>query len=142
MIILDTNVVSELMRSEPSPAVVGWLGRRSGRLLATTSVTLAEIRYGLALLPSGRRRDVLTQAADELFGAFPDQVLPFDAAAATAYADIVTGREAGGAPIAGFDAQIAAIARTHAATLATRNTKDFADVGIELVDPWRAGSDT
>jgi predicted nucleic acid-binding protein len=139
MIVLDTNVVSELMRAEPEPAVLSWLRQNSGDSLYTTAVTVAEIRYGVARLPKGRRRDSLHQAANEIFAAFPRQVLPFDLAAAFAYADVVTGRESRGNPIDGFDAQIAAICRSQAATLATRNTKDFTDTGIAVLDPWSAG---
>jgi toxin FitB len=136
MIVLDTNVVSELMRATPHPTVVAWLQQASGTGLCTTSVTVAEIRYGIARLPDGNRKRELQQAANEIFAAFPRQVLPFDLAAATAYADVVAGREGDGNPISGFDGQIAAICRSRAATLATRNTKDFVDTGISLVDPW------
>lgn len=139
MIVLDTNVVSELMRAEPAPEVLAWLRQNSGSGLYTTAVTVAEIRYGIARLPEGRRRDSLHQAANEVFAAFPRQVLPFDLAAAGAYADVVAGREMNGQPIDGFDAQIAAICRVHAATLATRNTKDFAGTGLKVVDPWQDG---
>jgi len=137
MIVLDTNVVSELMRAEPAAAVLAWLQRNSGGGLHTTAVTVAEIRYGIARLPEGRRRETLHQAANEIFAAFPRQVLSFDLAAANAYADVVTVREGLGAPIDGFDAQIAAICRSQAATLATRNTKDFANTGIAVIDPWQ-----
>lgn len=137
MIVLDTNVVSELMRPEPAPAVLAWLQRSSGYGLYTTAVTIAEIRYGIARLPEGRRRQSLHQAADEIFAAFPRQVLPFDLASASAYADIVASREMQGNPISGFDAQIAAICRSQAASLATRNTRDFVDTGISLLDPWQ-----
>lgn len=136
MIVLDTNVVSELMRPEPAPAVLSWLQQQSSGGLRTTTVTVAEIRYGIARLPHGRRRESLHQAASEIFAAFPSQVLPFDLAAANTYADVVTGRETIGNPIDGFDAQIAAICRSRAATLATRNTKDFTDTGIAVVNPW------
>jgi hypothetical protein len=136
MIVLDTNVVSELMRPGPSPAVLAWLRDRPGSDVYTTAVTVAEIRYGIARQPDGRRKDALHQAASEIFAAFPDQVLSFDLAAAGAYADVVAYRESIGSPIDGFHAQIAAICRIHAATLATRNTKDFADTGIAVVDPW------
>lgn len=136
MIVLDTNVVSELMRGTPEPSVITWLGRQRGGELFTTAVTLAEVRYGIARLPDGRRKNDLTQAADEVFGAFPEQILPFDATAAATYADIVTDRDRAGQPIDGFDAQIAAICRSRQATLATRNTKDFHQTGVELVDPW------
>jgi hypothetical protein len=137
MIVLDTNVVSELMRPEPAPAVLAWLQRSSGYGLYTTAVTVAEIRYGIARLPEGRRRQSLHQAADEIFAAFPRQVLPFDLASASAYADIVASRETQGNPISGFDAQIAAICRSQAASLATRNTRDFVDTGIGLLEPWQ-----
>jgi predicted nucleic acid-binding protein len=137
MIVLDTNVVAELMRAAPAPAVLAWLQQSSGTGLYTTSVTVAEIRYGVARLPDGRRKHDLQQAANEIFAAFPRQVLPFDLAAATAYADLVAGRERDGNPISGFDGQIAAICRSQAATLATRNTDDFVDTGISLIDPWQ-----
>jgi toxin FitB len=137
MIVLDTNVVSELMRATPEPAVLAWLQQTSSTGLYTTAVTVAEIRYGIARLPVGRRRQTLHQAANEIFAAFPRQVLPFDLAAATAYADVVADRESDGNPISGFDAQIAAICRSQAATLATRNTKDFTGIGISLTDPWQ-----
>jgi predicted nucleic acid-binding protein len=136
MIILDTNVVSELMRAEPEPAVLSWLRQKLGDSLYTTTITVAEIRYGVARLPEGRRRESLHQAANEIFAAFPRQVLPFDLAAAGSYADVVTVRESLGNPIDGFDAQIAAICRSQAATLATRNTKDFTETGIAVVNPW------
>jgi toxin FitB len=136
MIVLDTNVVSELMRVEPESAVLSWIQQNSGGSLYTTTVTVAEIRYGIARLPEGRRRESLHEAANEIFAAFPRQVLPFDLAAANAYAAVVTVRENLGTPIDGFDAQIAAICRSQAATLATRNTKDFTDTGIAVVNPW------
>jgi hypothetical protein len=137
MIVLDTNVVSELMRAEPALAVLTWLQQNSGDSMYTTTVTVAEIRYGIARLPEGQRRESLHQAANEIFAAFPRQVLPFDLAAANAYADVVTVRESLGNPIDGFDAQIAAICRSQAAALATRNTKDFTNTGISVVDPWQ-----
>jgi len=137
MIVLDTNVVSELMRAKPAPAVLAWLRQSSGAGLYTTAVTVAEIRYGIARLPEGQRRESLRQAANEIFAAFPRQVLPFDLAAAGAYADVVAGRERQGNPIDGFDAQIAAICRSQAATLATRNAKGFAGTGISIIDPWQ-----
>jgi predicted nucleic acid-binding protein len=140
MIVLDTSVVSDLMRATPEPTVLAWLQQTSSTGLYTTAVTVAEIRYGIARLPEGRRRQTLHQAADEIFAAFPRQVLPFDLAAASAYADVVAGRERDGNPISGFDGQIAAICRSQAAVLATRNTKDFTDTGISLIDPWQRTS--
>ena len=141
MIVLDTNVVSELMRPEPVSTVLAWLREQPGNDLYTTAITVAEIRYGIARLPDGRRRTALNQAAGEVFAAFPDQVLAFDLAAADAYAAVVAHRDNLGVPIDGFDAQIAAICRTHAAVLATRNTKDFVSTGIRIINPWQDDAD-
>ena len=136
MIVVDTNVVSELMRPSPEPTVRGWVRSHKGHELYTTSITLAEIRYGIERLPGGRRQDLLRTTAEDVFAAFEDQILPFDAAAALQYASIVTTRDDAGLPIDGFDAQIAAICGVHQATLATRNVKDFRDTGIDVTDPW------
>jgi toxin FitB len=138
VIVLDTNVVSELMRSAPAPDVVAWLCGHAPGSLATTAITVAEIRFGLARLPAGRRADHLRQLAEEVLASFPAQILPFDAAAAAVYGDIAADRERGGHPVAALDAQIAAICRIRAAALATRNTRDFVATGIELVDPWQS----
>jgi predicted nucleic acid-binding protein len=138
VIVFDTNVISELMRSEPSSVVVGWVRSRRASELYTTSITLAEVRYGIERLPDGSRKQLLRTLADEVFAAFEEQVLPFDAEAATRYAAIVTERDRAGLPIDGFDAQIAAICRSHGAALATRNLKDFHGTGIEVLDPWQA----
>lgn len=137
MIIVDTNVASELMKPSPDPAVRDWVRARRGKDLSTTAITLAEIRYGIDRLPAGGRRDLLNATADDIFAAFEDQVLPFDAAAATHYPVIVTRRDRAGLPIDGFDAQIASICRTHDAALATRNLKDFQETGIHVIDPWQ-----
>ena len=136
MIILDTNVVSELMRSEPAPQVARWVRDRDRRELCTTSITLAEIRYGIARLPDGRRKRVLATDASDIFQAFEDQVLPVDAAAVEQYALIASNRERSGKPMPGFDALIAAVCRSRGATLATRNRSDFDGAGIETMDPW------
>lgn len=135
-VVLDTNVISELMRAEPDSGVRAWTQSAPPDTVCTTSVTLAEVRFGIGRLPAGRRRALLEAAADEVFEGFTDRVLPFDAAAAGHYARIVVEREHGGAPISGFDAQIAAICRSHGAVLVTRNTDDFRQLGLELVDPW------
>jgi hypothetical protein len=136
MIILDTNVVSELMRQEPAARVAGWVRRRDRRELRMTSMTLAEIRYGIARLPAGRRKQVLLDTADDIFQEFADQVLPIDAVAAGSYAAIASSRERAGKPISGFDALIAAVCRSRGAVLATRNVPDFDGTGIEVIDPW------
>lgn len=118
--------------------VVGWVRSRRASDLYTTSITLAEVRYGIERLPDGSRKQLLGTVADEVFAAFEEQVLPFDAEAATRYAAIVSERDRAGLPIDGFDAQIAAICRSHGAALATRNLKDFRGTGIEVLDPWQA----
>ncbi len=130
MIVLDTNVTSELMRPAPLLVVTAWVRARNARELYTTSITMAEIRYGIERLPDGRRKDLLRITAEDVFSAFAEAVLPFDAAAAAEYAGIVSRRDRTGAPIDGFDAQIAAICRTHGAALATHNVKDFDATGI------------
>jgi predicted nucleic acid-binding protein len=124
------------MRATPDVRVEGWVREVPPAMVYTTSVTLAEVRFGIARLPAGRRRALLGDVADDVFGMFADRVLPFDAAAAGQYADVVVVREQAGAPIAGFDAQIAAICRSHRALLATRNTDDFSRLGLDLIDPW------
>lgn len=139
-IVLDTNVVSELMRTSPDAYVEGWVRDVPPTVVYTTAVTLAEVRFGIARLPAGRRRDLLVEAANDVFGAFADRVLPFDAPAAAHYADVVVRRQHAGAPIAGFDAQIAAICRSRGAALATRNTDDFSGLDLDLIDPWLIGS--
>lgn len=140
MIVVDTNVTSELMRPSPAPTVTAWVRAHSSAELYATSITLAEIGYGVERLPNGRRKELLKITADEVFSAFAEHVLAFDATAAAEYGGIVSRRERAGTPIDGFDAQIAAICRTHGAALATRNVKDFQDTGIALIDPWHDSS--
>jgi toxin FitB len=136
MIVVDTNVVSELMRSAPSERVLEWLRRQPARDLYTSAVTVAEVLYGIERLPAGRRQVELRSAATDVFGAFADQVLAFDLAAAREYALVVNHRERLGMPVEGFDAQIAAICRVRGAALATRNVSDFRETGIEVINPW------
>lgn len=135
MIIIDTNVISEMMRSEPDPAVLAWADTAGA--LHTTAVTVAEVEYGIARLPDGQRKARLTTLAAEVFADFGDVILPFDTQAAHRYAEIVAGRERGGRPVATADAQIAAICASRKATLATRNTRDFDGTSISLVNPWQ-----
>ena len=134
MIVIDTDIVSEMMREEPDRNVLAWADMAGP--LHTTAVTLAEIEYGIARLPAGRRKDRLADTAAGVFADFGEVILAFDAPAARRYAGIVTSRERAGRPIAGADAQIAAICAVRAATLATRNTGDFDATGISLVNPW------
>lgn len=144
MIVLDTNVISELMRIRPEPAVMAWIADQPLAGIFTTALTQAEIFYGLALLPKGRRRDDLLAAARAMFDAdLAGRVLPFDAAAADAYPEITAARKQAGEPIsqidAQIDAQIAAIVRSRGARLATRNVRDFTGCGIAVIDPWSSG---
>jgi predicted nucleic acid-binding protein len=137
VIVLDTNVLSELARSTPDEGVLGWLDSLPADEFATTAVTAAELWYGVARLPDGRRKTELADAVDALLNDdFRGFVETFDIRAAARYALIVADRERRGRPISMADAQIAAICYTRHATLATRNIKDFQDTGIELVDPW------
>jgi predicted nucleic acid-binding protein len=139
MIILDTNVVSEIMRLEPAERVARWLTSRPATSLCTTTITQAEILLGVHLLPRGKRRDELEQEAQEaLEQGFAGRLLPFDSEAARAYARIASARRRSGRPISQADAQIAAIARSTGYGLATRNVADFEGCGIELFDPWRS----
>ena len=137
MIVLDTNVISELARTIPDPGVLAWLDSLEVSGVATTAVTAAELRYGVARLPDGhRKRDLTVVIRGILTEDFRGRVLPFDERACVRYADIVTGRERIGRPIGVADAQIAAICRDLDAALATRNAADFEESGIDLIDPW------
>jgi hypothetical protein len=137
MILLDTNVVSELMRSAPAQTVLDWFAVHNAADLFISAVTEAELRTGVAILPEGQRRDRLQSAIDAMIDQdFSGRVLPFDSAAAKAYAEIAALRRAAGRPIAEADCQIAAIARATDAPVATRNVKDFDGCGIQLINPW------
>jgi toxin FitB len=137
MIILDTNVLSELMRPTPSPRVVAWVAKQPATELFTTSITEAEIFYGLGLLGKGKRREGLLAAAEAMFAEdLAGRVLGFDSDAARAFSRIAGHRRALGRPITHADAQIAAITQSRAAKLATRNVADFKDCGLDAVDPW------
>ena len=137
MIVLDTNVVSELMRDSPQQAVRAWFRVQSASSLFVTTVTEAEILTGIALLPDGRRRRGLSEAAAHVLAVlFAGRILVFDSDAANIYAEIFAQRHAAGRPISQADCQIAAIARSREASIATRNITDFEGVGVELIDPW------
>jgi predicted nucleic acid-binding protein len=139
MILLDTNILSEVMKPAPAAEVDAWLGAQPVESLFISAVTEAELRFGLALLPEGRRRERLVEALEGMLtDDFADRILPFDSAAASAYARISADRRRIGRPISQFDAQIAATAWSRNATLATRNIGDFEGCGVRLVDPWRA----
>lgn len=137
MIILDSNVVTELMRPAPDPAVMRWFGSQPAEDLNVTAVTVAETLCGIELIPTGRRRDPVRAGAEKMFGVvFADHILSFDDRAARAFSLIASSRRRQGKPISGSDAQIAAISRVHGATLATRNPYVFEGCGVRLVNPW------
>lgn len=137
MIVLDTNVVSELMRPRPSPEVVEWVGEQPARDLYISSITVAEILHGVLLLPTGKRRRSILEATRSMFEVdFEGRVLPFDALAAYLYAEIMAERRQGGRPMSGFDGQIAAVASAARASLATRNVADFEGCGVQVLNPW------
>jgi predicted nucleic acid-binding protein len=137
VIILDSNVLSELTRAQPSEAVLAWADSVHGPAAATTAVTVAELLYGVTRLPDGRRKAAIHDAIRQLIDVdLGGRAHPFDYAAAVQYAAIVADRTSAGRPISISDAQIAAICRSRGATLATRNTKDFDGTGVELVNPF------
>jgi predicted nucleic acid-binding protein len=136
MLVFDTNVVSELMKATPDQAVVNWVTAHRAYTMYTTAITVAEIRYGIERKPEGRRKTQLREAANVVFTEFSDGILPFDGVAAVLYPRVVIGRTAAGLPIGEADARIAAICRLVDFTLMTRNTKDFVETGIKLVNPW------
>jgi toxin FitB len=142
MIILGTNVISELMLARPQPAVLGWLNGLALSELATTTISVAEVRYGLARLPPGRRRsDLDTRFRAFAARAFANRVFDFDRIAAEVYGELVVARERSGRPLEGFDGLIAAIAKSRSLPLATRNLADFAGCGIALISPWQDAGD-
>jgi len=137
MIILDTNVISELFRAQPNPKVVSWVVSLSGEV-AITAITVAELLAGVHRLPGGRRKDLLAKDIETALKPYRNSqsLLLFDSEAARYYADVVVHREKAGQPISTADAQIAAICLAHNATCATRNVKDFAHTGVQLFNPW------
>jgi hypothetical protein len=136
--ILDTNVISEPMQPSPSATVLAWWAQQQPGALFITTVTVAEILYGIELLPHGKRRADLLAGAERMFGkVLVGRTLPFDEDAARAFPEIAVRRRAQGRPIADLDAQIAAITHSRNAILATRNTADFEGCGVRLVNPWQ-----
>ena len=137
MIILDTNVLSEILKANPNPQVLSWIRALPSTRLFTTTITRGELFYGVFIMPKGKRRDQLQQVITSLFEVdFSSQILGFDNAAADSYAEIAANRKKEGQPISQFDAMIAAIALSRGADLATRNIKDFVNCNINVIDPW------
>ncbi|GAB3706617.1 PIN domain-containing protein [Mariniluteicoccus flavus] len=137
MIVLDTNVVSEPLRTSPEASVVAWLDAQHLETLYLTTITLAELRYGIAALPDGRRRHILRdQLEGETLPLFAGRVLGFDEPASRAYAVLQAAARASGRPLSVMDAMIASICQASGHQLATRNVRDFAATGIGLIDPW------
>jgi predicted nucleic acid-binding protein len=141
MFVLDTNIISAIMAARPAPEVAAWIAARPDDALFTTTICQAQILAGLAVMPEGRRRLVLETAALAIFTEdFNGRVLPFDAAAAAAYAGIFAARRRAGHATAPLDLMIAAVARANGASVVTRDTGGFEGCGVPLVDPWRASS--
>jgi predicted nucleic acid-binding protein len=137
VIVLDTKVLSELMRPLPERRVIDWLDTQETASVAITAITVAEILYGIERFPEGRRKRSLVASAAVMFDEdFAGRILVFDAEAALHYAERVAAREQAGRAVQMADAQIAAICLRHEATLATRNVKDFEGLGVEILNPW------
>jgi predicted nucleic acid-binding protein len=137
MIVLDTNVLSEALKPSPSGIVLRWLAAQEPSAVFITTITQAEVLYGIEVLPAGKRRTRLAAVIEKLFSEeFEDRILSFDEDSARVFAKIVNGRETAGRPISQFDAMIAAIARSRGAAVATRNTNHFEHCGIRVINPW------
>jgi predicted nucleic acid-binding protein len=137
MILLDTNVLSEVMKPVPEPAVLTWIDSQEQVGLWTCTIVVAEVLSGLDLMPAGNRKERLREKAEQMFSnLLTDRILTFDQLAARVYGTVLLKRRTIGRPIDEMDALIAATALAHGATLATRNTTDFEDCGIRLVNPW------
>lgn len=138
MFVLDTNILSAMMRRERVPEVATWIAGQNEDKLFTTAISRAEIFAGLAVMAQGRRRRDLEATARDMFEEFDGRVLPFDIEAATAYADLFASRRQSGRPAATLDLMVASIARAHAASIVTRDTGGFEGCGLSLINPWQA----
>jgi predicted nucleic acid-binding protein len=136
MIVLDTNVVSEAMKPEPHPSVRAWLNDQAAETLYLSSVTLAELLFGIAALPAGKRKDLLAQTLDGLMGLFRDRVLPFDIDAARRYAELAVTAKTGGRGFPTPDGYIAAIAASRSFIVASRDTAPYEAAGVSVINPW------
>lgn len=138
MIVLDTNVVSEAMKPEPHPTVQAWLNDQSAETLYLSSVTLAELLFGIGALPTGKRKDMLAQALDGLMGLFRDRLLPFDIDAARHYAELAVKARGAGRGFPAPDGYIAAIAVSRGFIVASRNTAPYEAASVAVINPWEA----
>ncbi len=138
MIVLDSNVVSEAMKPEPHRVVRAWLNDQAAETLYLSSVTLAELLFGIGALPAGKRKDMLAQALDGLMGLFRDRVLPFDADAARRYAELAVTAKTSGRGFPTPDGYIAAIAASRGFIVASRDTAPYEAVGVSVINPWEA----
>lgn len=137
MIVLDTNVVSEAMKPEPAPAVRNWLDEQIAETLFLSSVTVAELLFGIGALPEGKRKQKLAAMLDGLLGLFDGRILPFDTAAARQYADLAVAARKAGKGFPTPDGYIAAIAMAHGFAVATRDASAFEAAGVPIIDPWK-----
>jgi predicted nucleic acid-binding protein len=140
MIVLDTNVLSALMLRSPDPKVAAWLDRQPRTSVWTTSVTIFEVRFGLEIMPTGKRRSGLIEDFDKLLTSINHRIAPFDAEAAQHASTLMASRKMQGRPRELRDTMIAGIVLSHRATLATRNIRDFDGISATLIDPWAAGA--
>jgi len=136
MIVLDTNVVSEVMKPEPHPAVLAWLNDQSAETLYLSSVTLAELFFGIGALPNGKRKELLTQTLDGLMKLFKSRILPFDTEAARHYAELAVTAKAKGLGFPTPDGYIAAIATSHGYLVASRDTAPYEAAAVKVINPW------
>ena len=136
MILLDTNVVSEAMKPDPAPSVRAWLDAQAAETLYLSSVTIAELMFGIGALSNGRRKDKLAAALDAVLDMFADRILPFDTRAARRYADLAVRARAAGKGFPTPDGYIAAIAAAHDFAVASRDTSAFTAAGLVVIDPW------
>lgn len=137
MIVLDTNLVSEVMKPEPNPAVLGWFNEQAAETLYLSSVTLAELLFGIGALPAGKRKDMLTQVLDGLIGMFRDRILPFDSDAARCYASLAVTARAAGRGFPTPDGYIAAIAVSRGYIVASRDTAPYDAASVSVINPWK-----
>lgn len=136
MIVLDTNVISKAMRPEPHPAVLAWLNEQVAETLYLSTVTLAELLFGIAALPTGKRKDMLTKILEGLLQLFGDRVLPFDTDAARQYAELAITARTGGRGFPTPDGYIAAIAASRGFAVASRDAAPYKAAGVSVINPW------